>query len=106
MMFERIGADARVLGLPVDVVCSELRIAECLGRMGREQDMLDRIERVRTLPGAESLNHDQALRELFDSVEHRTVSHELLSHVARFVEARDRGVQTAYRPFKLVANGN
>jgi tetratricopeptide (TPR) repeat protein len=106
MMFERIGADARALDLPVDVVCSELRIAECLGRMGREQDMLVRVERVRTLPGAESLNHDQALRELFDSVEQRTVSHELLSHVARFVEARDRGVQTAYRPFKLVANGN
>ena len=106
MMFERIGADARTLDLPMDVICSELRIAECLGRMGREQDMLDRVERVRDLPGAESMKHDQALRELFESVEQRTVNHELLSHVARFVEARDRGVQTAYRPFKLVANGN
>jgi hypothetical protein len=90
----------------MDILCSELRIAECLGRMGREQDMMDRVERVRALPNAESMNHDQALRELFESVEQRTVNHELLSHVARFIEARDRGVQTAYRPFRLVANGS
>ena len=106
MLFERIGEEARSLGLTTDVLCAELRIAECLSRMGRKQEMLDRVERVSALPGAESLRHDQALRELFESVENRTVSHELLAHVARFVEARDRGARVAYRPFKLVVNGN
>jgi tetratricopeptide (TPR) repeat protein len=106
MLFERIGQEARSLDLSVDVLCAELRIAECLGRMGREQDMLDRVERLSKSPEAESLRHDQALRELFESVENKTVNHEFLAHVARFVEARDRGARAAYRPFKLVANGN
>jgi tetratricopeptide (TPR) repeat protein len=105
MLFERIGEKARSLGLPMDVLCAELRIAECLGRMGRKQDMLDRVESVSALPGAESLQHDQALRELFESVKDRNVSYELLAHVARFTEARDRGVRTAYKPFRLVAKG-
>ena len=105
MLFERIGEQARSLGLQMDVLCAELRIAECLGRMGREQDMLDRVESVSALPGAESLQHDQALRELFESVKDRNVSYELLAHVARFTEARDRGVWAAYKPFRLAANG-
>ncbi|MEO8586432.1 MAG: tetratricopeptide repeat protein [Acidobacteriota bacterium] len=106
MLFEKIGAEARSLDLPMDVLCADLRVAECLGRMGREQEMLDQVERVSASPGAESLKHDQALRELFESVKGRNVSHELLAHVARFVEARDRGARAEYRPFKLVANGN
>jgi tetratricopeptide (TPR) repeat protein len=106
MLFERVGAEARALGLDADVLCSELRIAECMGRMGREQDMLDRIERVCATPEASALRHDPALRELFASVEEKTVSHELLAHVARFIEARDRGVQKGYRQFRLVVNGN
>jgi tetratricopeptide (TPR) repeat protein len=105
MLFERIGEQARSLGLPIDVLCAELRIAECLGRMGREREMLDRVESVSALPGAESLQHDQALRELFESVKDRNVSYELLAHVARFTEARDRGARAAYKPFRLVANG-
>ncbi len=105
MLFERIGEQARLLDLHTDVLCAELRIAECLGRMGREQDMLDRVERLSGSPEAESLRHDQALRELFECVKDRNVSYELLAHVARFTEARDRGVRAAYKPFRLVANG-
>jgi hypothetical protein len=52
-----------------------------------------------------SVEHDPALRELFASVDDRSVSYELLAHVARFAEARDRGVRVAYKPFRLVANG-
>jgi tetratricopeptide (TPR) repeat protein len=106
MLFERIGEEARSLGLATDVLCAELRVAECLGRMGRRQDMLDRIERLSGRPDAESLRHDLPLRELFESVENRTVNHEFVAHVARFVEARDRGARASYKPFKLVVNGN
>jgi tetratricopeptide (TPR) repeat protein len=106
MLFERLADEARSLDLSVDAVCAQLRAAECLGRMGREQEMLDRVESLSASPEADSLKHDQALRELFESVEDRTVNHEFLAHVARFVEARDRGARAAYKPFKLVVNGN
>ncbi len=106
MLFEKLADEAQSLDLAVDIVCARLRAAECLGRMGRNQEMLDRVAHLITAPEVEFLRHDQALREFFKSVENRTVNHEFLAHIARFVEARDRGARAAYRPFKLVANGN
>ena len=52
-----------------------------------------------------SVESDPALRELFASVDDCSISYDLLAHVARFTEARDRGVRAPYKPFRLVANG-
>lgn len=104
--FERIAADAQAKGLEDHALSAELRIAECIGRMGNEHEMLARIEKLRAQEAARSLEFDPALRELFASADDRSISYELLAHVATFAEARDRGVRAAYRPFKLVANGN
>jgi tetratricopeptide (TPR) repeat protein len=102
--FERLSADAE--GIAQRILSADLRIAECLGRMGRNAEMVERVEGLRASADAASVESDPALRELFDSVEDRTVNHEFLAHVARFVEARDRGARAAYKPFKLVVNGN
>jgi tetratricopeptide (TPR) repeat protein len=102
--FERLLADA--VGIAQRILSADLRIAECLGRMGRNAEMVERVERLRASADAASVESDPALRELFASVEDRSVNYELLAHIARFAEARDRGAQAAYRPFKLVANGN
>ncbi|MEO8586439.1 MAG: hypothetical protein ABI584_09790 [Acidobacteriota bacterium] len=102
--FEKLSADAE--GIAQRILSADLRIAECLGRMGRNLEMVERVERLRASADAASVESDVALRDLFDSVEDRTINHDFLAHVARFVEARDRGARAAYRPFKLVANGN
>ena len=101
--FERLSADAD--GIAQHVLSADLRIAECIGRMGDEAEMVARIEKLRAQEESRSLEFDPALRELFASVEDSSVSYELLAHVARFAEARDRGVRAAYKPFRLVANG-
>jgi hypothetical protein len=101
--FERLSADAE--GIAQRILSADLRIAECLGRMGRNAEMQERVERLRTSADAASVESDPGLRELFASVEDRSVSYELLAHVARFAEARDQGVRAAYKPFRLVANG-
>jgi len=103
--FERIAADAQSRRFENHVLSAELRIAECVGRMGDEAGMVARIEKLRAQETSRSLEFDPALRELFAYAEERTVNHEFLAHVARFVEARDRGVRAAYRPFRLVKNG-
>ena len=102
--FERLSVDAE--GIAQRILSADLRIAECLGRMGRDAEMAERVERLRRSADASSVESDPALRELFASVEDRAVSYELLAHVAMFAEARDRGVRAAYKPFKLVVNGN
>jgi tetratricopeptide (TPR) repeat protein len=101
--FERLSADAH--GIAQHVLSADLRIAECIGRMGNEAEMVARIEKLRAQEGSRSLEIDPALRELFASVDDRSISYELLAHVARFAEARDQGVRAAYKPFHLVANG-
>jgi hypothetical protein len=74
--------------------------------MGRNAEMQERVNRLRTSADAASVESDPSLRELFASVDDRSVSYELLAHVARFAEARDRGVRAAYKSFRLVANGS
>jgi tetratricopeptide (TPR) repeat protein len=102
--FERLSADAD--GIAQRVLSADLRIAECFGRLGREAEMLERVERLRASSDLTSVESDPALRELFASVDDRSVSYELLAHVARYAEARDRGARAAYKPFRLVANGS
>ena len=102
--FERLSADAE--GIAQRVLSADLRVAECLGRLGREAEMLERVEQLRASPELASVEHDPGLRELFASVDERSISYELLAHVARFTEARDRGVRTPYKPFRLVAKGS
>jgi len=101
--FERLSADAE--GIAQRILSADLRIAECLGRMGRNAEMQERVERLRTSADVASVESDPGLRELFASVEDRSVSYELLAHIARFAEARDQGVRAVYKPFRLVANG-
>jgi tetratricopeptide (TPR) repeat protein len=105
--FQRLSSDAVSTGFTDHVLSAELRIAECFGRMGREEEMVERVEKLRAmdLEAARSLEFDPALRELFASVDDHSVSHELLAHMARFTEARDRGARAAYKPFRLVAAG-
>ncbi|MFI5198123.1 MAG: hypothetical protein ACHQJD_05850 [Thermoanaerobaculia bacterium] len=101
--FTRLSADAE--GIAQRVLTADLRVAECLGRLGREAEMLERIEQLRASADIASVESDPALRELFASVDDRSVNHELLAHVARFAEARDRGARMTYKPFRLVAAG-
>jgi tetratricopeptide (TPR) repeat protein len=101
--FQRLSSDAESTGITDRVLSAELRIAECLGRLGLEEEMLARVGRLRASTEGGAAKSDAAIRELFASVDDRSVSHELLAHVARFAEARDRGVRVAYKPFRLAA---
>ncbi len=104
--FERIAADSESQGFGDRTLSAQLRIAECIGRAGDREEMSVRIQKLRALDVTREVEFDPALRELFSSVEDRTLDVELLAHVARFAEARDRGLRSAYKPFRLVANSN
>lgn len=105
-LFERLAADAEESGIAQRALCAKVRVAECFGRMGRQEEMLSRLRELKSEAGASAAEHDPALRELFASLDEPSLNHEFLSHVARFMEARDRGARAAYRPFKMVVNGN
>ena len=102
-LFQRIGDDARREGFSARALSADLRVAECLGRLGRAEDMADRLRELRKSDLIDMAGFDSGLRELFATVDEESVSTELLAHVARFVEGRDRGSRAAYKPFRLVA---
>jgi tetratricopeptide (TPR) repeat protein len=104
--FARIAEDARAAGFEQRVLTAELRGAECLGRLGKREEMLTRVRALRReIPGV-AVAFDPPIRELFAQADEADLSSELVAHVVEYLEARDRGVQKGYRPFKLVANGD
>ncbi len=104
--FSRIAEDAQAEGLLQRVLSAQLRVAECLGRLGKREEMLTRIRALpREIPGV-SVEGDPAIRELFAQADEADVSSELVAHVVEYLEARDRGVQKGYKPFRLVGNAH
>jgi tetratricopeptide (TPR) repeat protein len=104
--FARIADDARTEGLEQRVLSAELRGAECLGRLGRSDEMLTRVRALRREIPDVAVEFEASLRELFAQADEADVSSELVAHVVEYLEARERGVQKGYKPFRLVANGN
>ena len=103
--FRKIAVDARTEGFEQRVLSAELRAAECLGRLGQHEEMLIRVRALRREITGVSVDFDPPLRDLFAQADEADVSSELVAYVVEYLEARDRGVQKGYRPFKLVANG-
>jgi hypothetical protein len=104
--FEKIATDARAANLPQRLLSAELRVAECLGRLGQREEMLTRVRALRRGIPDVAVEFEAPLRELFAQADEADLSSELVAHVVEYLEARDRGVQKRYRPFELVANGN
>jgi tetratricopeptide (TPR) repeat protein len=105
-LFERIAVDARSDNLPQRVLTAELRAAECLGILGRTAEMLGRVGELRQSGAADAVNFDPAIRNLFSRFDEQSVSLELVAHVIEYLDAQDRGVQAAYKPFGMAANGS
>lgn len=104
--FEKIATDARAANLAQRLLSAELRVAECLGRLGKREEMLTRVRALRREIPDVSVEFEAPLRELFTQADEADLSSELVAHVVEYLEARDGGVQKGYKPFRLVANGN
>jgi tetratricopeptide (TPR) repeat protein len=104
--FARLSADASADGLEQFVLSAQLREAECFGRLGKHEEMLTRVRALRREIPNVTVEFDPALRELFAQADEADFSSEMVAHVVEYLEARDRGVQKGYKPFRLVVNGN
>jgi tetratricopeptide (TPR) repeat protein len=104
--FQKVAESAKEQGLKQGVLIAELRIAECLGRLGHREDMLTRVRALRGSLEGLSVAFDPPVRDLLALADDDNLSSELVAHVVAYFEARERGVQTRYRPLKLVVNGS
>ena len=104
--FERISADATEQGLEQFVLCAQLRIAECLSRLGRSDEVAQRVSAIRNSVFSEAILSDPAYRELCESIGNQAAAPDLIAHIADYFEGRNRGARTSYKPLRLVANGS
>jgi len=104
--FTRISESARDAGVEMRVISAELRVAECLGKLGRRYEMITRVRALRRQARGFPVESDPPLRELFTQLDEANLSSELVAHVVDYFETRDRGVRTPYRPFRLVKGGS
>ncbi|HEX7546270.1 MAG TPA: hypothetical protein VF368_06055 [Gemmatimonadaceae bacterium] len=102
--FERIASDAERMGFDEFVLGAQLRIAECLSRLGRSDDVPKRIEEIRRSPYAVSLSNEVEFRELFESVEAPSAGQ--IAHIADYFEGGNRGVRIPFKPFRLVGKAD
>ncbi len=103
--FQRLSEDARKDGVEQRALAADLRVAECVGRLGNREEMLTRVRALRRIGEGVSIECDPPLRDLFGQADTADVSSELVAHVVEYLEARDRGVQEGYKPFRLVRGG-
>ncbi|MEO8054664.1 MAG: hypothetical protein ABI768_05895 [Acidobacteriota bacterium] len=104
--FQKLSEEARRDGVEQRALAADLRVAECVGRLGQGEEMLTRVRALRRMADGVSIESDPPLRELFAQADEADISSELVAHVVEYLEARDRGVQKGYKPFRLVVNGN
>jgi tetratricopeptide (TPR) repeat protein len=104
-LFEGIAADARKQELADRIVTAELRIAECLGRLGRHTEMRARVDGLRNTFGATSNDQNPGLLQLFTALDKGDLTAGLVAHVAAYVEDLDHGTIAEYQPFRLIAGG-
>ncbi len=103
--FERVSADATEQGLEQFVLCAQLRIAECLSKLGRSDEVAQRVSAIRNSVFSESISSNPAYRELCETISNQAASPGLIAHIADYFEGRNRGVRTPYKPFRLAASG-
>lgn len=102
-LFAALARDAKAAGLEERYLTAELHVAECLGRVGREGEMRERIDALRSLAGPPAAS--DSLLDLFSQLDAGELTAGHVAHVAAYVEEVARGAVAPYRPLRLLAQG-
>ena len=92
--------EADASGYVEDSLCARLYVAECLGRLGHEEQMAEAVEELRRRDGASPWGEAEALGELFACFDRGDLDAGLIEHVRTYVEQGP--ARGAYRPLRLV----
>jgi len=101
--YERIALEMRDLGWSVQAFIADLFVAECLGRLGREDEMFEMVLALRATRGESPFRQSAAIEELFACLDQGAVDADLVAHVRAYLEDEANGVQREYRPLRLAS---
>ncbi len=101
--FQDLAADERAAGWTQQAFFSDLYAAECLGRLGRDEEMADAILALRSGRKLNPFAPSPAMEELFSCLDQGALDADLVAHVRTYLQDEANGVQREYRPLRLAS---
>jgi tetratricopeptide (TPR) repeat protein len=101
--FSDLARDARAADWKMEQLFAELFVAECLGRLGQDEEMAEAIIAIRIERKANPFAPSPAMEELFECLDRGILDADLVAHVRSFLQDEANGVQRAYQPLRLAS---
>jgi tetratricopeptide (TPR) repeat protein len=101
--YTKLVREARSAGWDVDALFSTLYLAECLGRLGREEEMAETVISVREERRRGPFGPSPAMEELFACLDQGMLDADLVAHVRCYLQDEANGIQRAYSPLRLAS---
>ncbi|MFI5180730.1 MAG: tetratricopeptide repeat protein [Thermoanaerobaculia bacterium] len=101
--FQELSRDERTAGWTQQAFFADLYAAECLGRLGRDEEMAETIVALRSERRVNPFAPSPAMEELFSCLDQGALDADLVAHVRSYLENEANGVQRDYRPLRLAS---
>ena len=101
--FQDLSRDERAVGWTQQAFFADLYAAECLGRLGRDEEMGEAILSLRAEQRVNPFAPSPAMEELFACLDQGALDADLVAHVRSYLEDEANGVQREYRPLRLAS---
>jgi tetratricopeptide (TPR) repeat protein len=101
--FQELSRDERAAGWTQQAFFADLYAAECLGRLGRDEQMGEAILALRAERRVNPFAPSPAMEELFSCLDQGALDADLVAHVRSYLEDEANGVQKKYQPLRLVS---
>jgi tetratricopeptide (TPR) repeat protein len=101
--FGDLATEAATAGWEMEELFAQLYVAECLGRLGRQQEMVEEIVAVRIGRRANPFAPSPAMEELFDCLDLGMLDADLVAHVRGYLQDEANGSPKAYQPLRLAS---
>ena len=101
--FSDLWREAVRAGFENEAVFAHLYIAECLGRLERETDMVESILTLREAKKPNPFAPSPAMEELFASLDQGTLDADVVRHVREYLQAESSGESRPYQRIRLAS---
>ena len=101
--FQELGREAVARSWHMEELFANLYIAECLGRLNRDEEMAETIVAVRANRRANPFAPSPAMEELFSCLDQGILDADLVAHVRSYLQDEANGVQRSYRNLRLAS---
>ncbi len=100
--FSELSGVAHAANWKMEQLFAELYVAECLGRLGREEEMAEKVIALRAACKSNPFAVSPAMEELFHCLSRGVLDTDLVAHVRAYLEDEAKGIERPHARLKIV----